>query len=57
EIDSNSTVESSENSDIENHFEQPLIQLTKHNIVNNIQYYLTPIEYPTTANEDIAHIF
>ncbi|CAG8778025.1 19657_t:CDS:2, partial [Racocetra fulgida] len=42
---------------LKDHFEQPLIQLTKHNIVNNIQYHLTPIEYPTTANEDIAHIF
>ncbi|CAG8808263.1 26863_t:CDS:2, partial [Dentiscutata erythropus] len=42
---------------LKNYFEQPLIQLTKHNIVTNIQYYLTFIEYSTTANESIAHIF
>ncbi|CAG8834787.1 20074_t:CDS:1, partial [Gigaspora margarita] len=41
---------------LKDYFEQPLIQLTKHNIVNNIQFHLTPIKYTITANEGIVHI-
>ncbi|CAG8852624.1 45791_t:CDS:1, partial [Gigaspora margarita] len=36
---------------LKEYFEQPLIQLTKYNIVSKIQYYLTPVEYPTTSDE------
>ncbi|RIB03874.1 hypothetical protein C2G38_2223878 [Gigaspora rosea] len=42
---------------LKDQFEQPLIQLTKYNIVSNIQYHLTPIEYPTTSEKGIAYIF
>ncbi|CAG8809827.1 29016_t:CDS:2, partial [Gigaspora margarita] len=42
---------------LKDHFEQPLIQLTKYNIVSNIQYHLTPVEYSTTSDKGIAHIF
>ena len=42
---------------LKDQFVQPLIQLTKYNIVSNIQYHLTPIEYPTTSKKGIAHIF
>ncbi|CAG8831369.1 9660_t:CDS:2, partial [Gigaspora rosea] len=36
---------------LKDQFEQPLIQLTKYNIVSNIQYHLTPIEYSTTSEK------